>query len=546
MGDLRSCGPHDSAPEWRPLSPAVEYRAFAELLRRVKTWTVRAAPRVGRYAKAAVAGRIVQRVADMGFLPFMESRASRHAGWPDGDTTVRCGGLVIRTSDGKTRPEFVAVIRSVGRFVLTWLEVLALCVSGFFGRGRARERPATLLFGMGMSAVAVGGDDRRFAEFCRLGPIEPLREAAWIIVETRERLVSTQPEQIQYTTDPLFELARAHPWPLGEFLRFLVEHARALIAYIAVVARCRLACILARDVASHALVVALNRRGLIEAVVMPHSVLGQPLWMNDLLGRRFTTHMVWFSTNSTPLRYASDGVRADHPSFRHIRIDVSWVWTGKFVEYLRGLGVAGAMNVVGPILWYLPERSRPPRSDHAIRIAVFDVTPVKPELERRLGIVYRNYYRTDHVVSFVEDVLAARQALEELTGKRVLVSLKPKRPYGPIHDPRYIGFIEQVKKSLPGVGVVPPETNVFSLIAASDVAVVIPYSSPAYVASHLGRPAVYYDPTEELLPSYEESPWITFVAGRGNLIKTLAAVVDKVGYEQGAESAVRRAQDPNA
>lgn len=529
-------------PEPRPESKrapvylARDYQAFDELVEQIKSWVARSAPDMAGYWKTAVAARITQRVTEVGFRPFLAERGrARAVGRSvsmDPGRTLRFGGLVVNISDGGTRPDWRTLLKSFAVFGRRWLEAAVVCGTGVFRRGKARERRGTILLAMGMSAVTVRGDDRRFAEFCRRGPIAPLRDASWLVVETTSgMLVSTEPERIEYTTNPVYILARAQRWRPEEFLRFLAEHVRALIAYVVAVARCRLTCILARDLAHHAMVSALNRRGLIEAVVMPHAALGQALWMSDLAGRRFASHMVWYSSNSTPLAHISDPVTADYAGFRQIRVDVSWVWTEQFARYLKGLGVDGAMKVVGPILWYMPDGTEALSAHDCIRIAVFDVVPVKPELEAALGIVYYNYYRTECVVDFVEDVLAACQALEARTGKRVLVSLKPKRDSDVIHDPRYAAFIDEVRNSRRAT-VVPPETNVFSLLGASDVAIVIPYSSPAYVASHLGKPAIYYDPTEELFPTYERNPLVTFAAGRESLIETLVAVIYKAAEKR--------------
>jgi len=67
------------------------------------------------------------------------------------------------------------------------------------------------------------------------------------------------------------------------------------------------------------------------------------------------------------------------------------------------------------------------------------------------------------------------------------------------------------------------ETNLYSLIAGAAVVVVIPYSSPAYVAAQLGVPAIYYDPSGEIVPSQEPHPGVQFVAGPEALLAALCA-----------------------
>lgn len=514
----------------------VVYEAFDGLLDRIVAWMMKVAPEIGRYAAAAVARRTVQRIVEIAERAFVKDGLQSQLPGPDGAPPGVGGwrgvGLVI-DSTGVARPGIRLLVRSLGRVFLDWCRVLALHLHGAVRRASGAPQPAALLFGLGMSGIETNGDDARFVAFCREGPIHPLRDATGIIVEA-PRPLSVRPDVVAYATNPLLALAHRNHAPLEETMRFLVEHVRALAAFLIAVCRLPVVCLLARDFAYHAMVWSLDRRRLIEAFVMT-TWTGQPLWMSDLPGRRYTTHMIWYSTNSSPFVYAGEnaeeGTRAARlavPGFRHVRVDVSWVWTEAYADYLRRLGVPGSMRAVGPILWYLPEAPRDPRSDTEIRLAVFDVTPVWREMEQQLGLV-QNYYRTDDLIHFIEDIVTATRALAQEMGKRAVIMLKPKRADDRIHDSRYTALVDRLRRSTLAFEVLPPETNMFSLVGGSDVTIVIPYSSPAYVASHLGRPAVYYDPTGRLVPSYEEDPWISFASGPENLAKALRAALENVG-----------------
>jgi hypothetical protein len=533
-----------SSPVYQPtslqgeVSVVVVYRAFDELVDRIIAWMTKVARGVSRYDEVAVAKRTVQRIVEITVGPFANDGLRRQL--PGSETAPseagvrRCGGLVIDAT-GVVRPGIRLLVRSLGRFSLDWCRVLGLHLTGVVRRVLWPRQRTVLLLGMG-AFIDGCRDDARFAAYCRGGPIHPLRDATRIIVEARCCPVSERPDVFVYATNPLLTLAQRSHASLVETVRFLVEHFRALASFLIAVCRVPVVCLLARDFAYHAMVWSLNRRRLIEAFVMTHSTqLGQPLWMTDLPARHYTTHMIWYSTNSSPLVYAGDnapgGARAVRPAIpwiRHVRVDTSWVWTETYADYLRKLGVPGNMRAIGPILWCLPEAPRIHRNDAEIRLAVFDVTPVLQEMEQRLGLI-QHYYRTDTMIHFIEDIVAAARALEEQIGKRASIALKPKRAYEPIHDSRYIAFVERLSRSAFEFEVLPPETNMFSLVSRSDVTVVIPYSSPAYVASHLGRPAVYYDPTGRLVPCYEEDEWISFASGRENLVKTLRTALEGVG-----------------
>ena len=159
---------------------------------------------------------------------------------------------------------------------------------------------------------------------------------------------------------------------------------------------------------------------------------------------------------------------------------------------------------------------------------MFDVTPVRDDVALRIGAI-DNYYSTANMVRFIEDILYACAETERIIGRRVRILLKHKRSYKPAHDAGYISLIEKISGPGQAVELVSPDANMYSLISGCDLAVVIPYSSPAHVATSLGRPAIYYDPTMTVWPVFARHPLLMFVAGRENLVKSLSQFLDAEG-----------------
>jgi polysaccharide biosynthesis PFTS motif protein len=236
--------------------------------------------------------------------------------------------------------------------------------------------------------------------------------------------------------------------------------------------------------------------------------------------------MVWYSQNTIPLVYASDPIKANIPNYRHMRIDVSWVWTEAYAAYLRTLSIPGDIHVVGPILWHLPPAHAVSKAvSDDIVFVMFDVTPVRDAVAESIGL-FGNYYSAAIMTQFVEETLSVCRELEVLTARRVRLSLKHKRSYNTrLHDPRYIERISRLTASGGGIELISFETNMYSLLANSDLAIVVPYSSPAYVASSSGAPAVYFDPTKTLLPTFDPAPLVTFATGREELLRVALAAV---------------------
>lgn len=503
------------------------YRIFDQLVQRIELWAERNAPSAAGYTSVDIAGRIVQRVVEIGLNPFLQERARRFEQGLDPalsvDERIRCGELIMNAATGSVRPGALLLLRSFAEFLFHWLHVFLTHVRSCWRSLPMDSRPTTLLFGVGKENIVVENTDARFVEFCRKGPIAPITHAPRVIVQEITQSQSTDPETFSYARFPLFALVRSNFRGLSTLLLFFVPHLSALVSFIIAVFKNPLVIILGRDFAYHAMVSWLNHNGLIHAVVITNSnYAAQPLWMHSLPGRRYRTHMVWYSQNSIPFVYQADQVQEPFPYFKHIRVDETWVWTQGFADYLKRIGVAGIFCVVGPILWYLPESAAdaPP----GIRLVVFDVTPVRDNYARKIGL-FSNYYTSSNLRKFLRDIVEVKTEIETHLGKKILISLKHKREYHNIHDPQYILFIRNEIQTRADCEIVSPQKNMFGLIAGSRLVIVIPYSSPAYVASSLGIPAVYYDPSGELLPTYEKSPHVSFASDRNALLKLIRSMI---------------------
>jgi polysaccharide biosynthesis PFTS motif protein len=187
---------------------------------------------------------------------------------------------------------------------------------------------------------------------------------------------------------------------------------------------------------------------------------------------------------------------------------------------LRSLSVPGKIHVVGPILWYLPELVNVvDKSMDEVLIVAFDVTPVTDKFAEEIGF-FGNYYSTENMQAFLHGIEHAKNVLENILERRVKVKLKHKRGYAAIHDPAYIALVEHLQSS-GSIELVSHNENLYSLIESADMVVVVPYSSPALVADALGIPAVFFDPTGEVLPIFDSSEHIYFAAGKDALVQVI-------------------------
>jgi polysaccharide biosynthesis PFTS motif protein len=135
----------------------------------------------------------------------------------------------------------------------------------------------------------------------------------------------------------------------------------------------------------------------------------------------------------------------------------------------------------------------------------------------------RNYYCLSTATGFLKGILEAVATLRKSESVDCIVNLKHKRNYSPTHERSYIELVlRRVERG--EIKLVPPDSNIYTLIAGSDVVVVIPNSSPPYIANTLGVPSIYFDPTMDIQPTFEPSAGISFASGADALYEQLIGI----------------------
>jgi len=505
------------------------YVEFEKVIARLEGWIGGRVPGVLCYSRASVENRLVQCIVELGLVPFVRECArceERGSPFPGVGAAARFQEFSVEMQSGRLSVSWSLTLRAIAEFVIHWTHAMGAMVAALVWRVD-RKGPATILLGVGRESLQVEGSDARFVEFCRDGPIIPLTAARRIIVQSTCQIPSVDPGRFEYTRFPLFFLLRQNPPNLSRFFSLLLSQVHAAAAYCAGVVRFRGLSLLGRDLAYHALVKHLNDEMLVENVVITNSnYTAQPLWMHALLGRHYRTHMVWYSQNAMPLVYSDHPLRVDTPNLRHLRVEESWVWTEPFAQYLKQLAIPGQIHVVGPILWHLP---RVPCAGVGqatdIVITLFDVTPYKDSILSTLGLL-GNYYSTRNMVQFLKESVEVGKELEKQKGRRVRVLLKHKRGHSrKNHDERYIALVADLA-ARGELELVPHDCNMYELLGQTDVAIVIPYSSPAYVANSLGVKSLYFDPSKTLVPTFQPAEHVGFSSGYHDLLRMLQDAVD--------------------
>jgi len=385
------------------------------------------------------------------------------------------------------------------------------------------NKEATLVYGISNNNLFINGNDSEFINFCINGDIEPLKKAKSIIVECIDNVKPLNSESIEYRKNPLHALLFRNRNKFNEFIKFLKNHMQAIIAYIKLLFFSRVFSVLYKDFSYHALVRLLDDKHAIENVMITlsnHSE--QLLCMSSLKGKNFHLHMAWYAICETYYhKFKWDKCRILSKGFKYIRVDESWVWTKDFSLYLRKIGVTGIFHYIGPILWLLPEKipvQIPELSRKSINVCIFDRNPNNKSTIEDFGeLHFYRYFSYSNMSKFINDIICVIDNIEEHNNIKINLLLKSRMSNAGYDDERYNALIKKIAEVEKRISIVDPYVNLYSLVGNCDAIIVFPYSSPAYVADYMNIPAIYFDPTQNLVPIYECADEISFASGKNEL-----------------------------
>lgn len=477
------------------------------------------------YSSEILLDRLTQRLIEIGLQPYAASvkELCKNAAncFPAHGTRINCDCASMQAGTGRVSISLRQLFSNQWDFLLHWFFCLGAII--FTGRINGNKQPAVLVFGVGRESLFVNESDEQFVTYCRLGPITPLRNGKRFFVQSVSKNISSCQSDFIYSRDPLIE--RLRDARLGVFgrLHLLAQHIMLFFAYMSAVFRLPQLSLLGRDFAYSAISFGLDRRGLIEAIILTafHS---QPLWVRGL--QHSTTHLVWYSQSFRPIIFASDKLESEIPSARWIRVDTHWVWTHAFAQYLGAFVGNANFEIVGPIVWQMPIINVPKKN--LIKIVIFDTPPFSDEVALCSGEI-TNYWHPDNLFSFIKNVIFLKAELEKVFHLPVLFQLKTKRGYNAAYDRSYFDFIEMLGSQ----GVILLEhhsVNIYSLISRGHLVIVYPFSSPAYIADYLKVPSIYYDPTSSIVKHhFGDSPsLINFANSPESLLQAAISALSKV------------------
>jgi hypothetical protein len=499
------------------------YNEYDKLIRCCEKWVESITVNMPACDKTQAKARIIQRLVELTNVSFSEQiLATGRATFPESQEYFSGNGIKISIGTGKISLSFRFWFINFIYFFANWANYLLKIIRSIFVTGKEVGHPITILMDMPGELV---GSDAKFVEFCREGHVVPLMKATQLVVRSvNQPLVQTS--NFTYTPDPFIYIL-AHHTTFSQKLSILGRHLCYLPFLLPVLILRPLTILFGKDLAMVPLVSLLDKASILDSVILTTSFYAvQPIWMKGLLKQKYKLHMLWYSQNFVPKMYTDDEERSDLPPSRHMRVDVHWVWTLGFKEYLRTINQQDEINVIGPILWYLPEKVEA-WDKNCIKIAIFDIIPIR---DRGLSAVWgatQNYYSLKTIKQFVSDIVLMSETIRLKSGKPVMILLKNKRPpKAGHHDYSYFEFLDDIAENNSNFRLIDHNTNLYGLLDECDLSISVPYTSTAYVTSHLLKPAIFYDPFAELVPLYEKTDFVKFASGFEELRELTGEILD--------------------
>lgn len=498
---------------------------FNEIIDNCKGWSEKKIVGVCGYGQNVIRERLLQRIAEVGHYPFaLEFIKARGVGNEKENAIkgpIDIGLAIVDCESGEIEVGLRRWIASQVQFILHWTYCLGSILN--IANRQTDSSSATLASGLDINTLFAKGNDEDFVEFCNSSAIAPLHFKHRLIIQSAKEKTSSNSRFI-YTRRPLIYLLKSVNLGFIGRLTLLFNHLYLLVSYVIQSLRAPSLTLIATDFAYSQIAFWLSKRGFIESIVLTCSeYTAQPLWTRGLDSVK--VHMFWYAQNWRPIAYVSDGLVEPLPQLPWIRVDKHWVWTSAFADYLKELGHTGEVQIIPPILWYLPKIDIP--SEHSVNITVFDTPAILDEMMLRHAGETSNYYRSANLQKFIGDICSLKPDISKRFEKPVALRVKTKRDWTPVYDKKYYDWLTMLGME-GALELVSPLLNIFSLVSSSHLVIVYPFSTVAYIAEWLNVPVIYYDPTGSILRlDFSDAPFKPVLAGsREELVTAVLSALE--------------------
>ena len=245
------------------------FSAFNKQIELSRAWLQAGLDNSCGYDAAVLADRLTQRIVDIGLVPYaMAAHAGVQVdsrGLPSENTMIDCRRCVLHIGSGRITITSSQLLASTFEFLLHWFYCLVAITLGALTRQDSDA--AVLVLDFADEQLFTEGSDERFIEYCRRGPIVPLRSGRRFFIAASARTTSSDPLVFTYCRHPLIALLlRARLGVVGRS-QLLAEHLALLVKYHGAVFQTPALSLLAKEIAYGRISFGLDKHALLDAVV---------------------------------------------------------------------------------------------------------------------------------------------------------------------------------------------------------------------------------------------------------------------------------------
>lgn len=209
----------------------------------------------------------------------------------------------------------------------------------------------------------------------------------------------------------------------------------------------------------------------------------RPLWTYEVEVKGLLVSFYFYSTNNEPFK-RHNGYPVQTGSWQTMSWPRYLVWDEYQADFVRRAIGEASIRVAGPIWFQCSSKELPGLPGNSV--AVFDVQPHRASRYRTLGLP-DEYYTPRVANQFLRDIVSVAAEFGSP------ITLKRKRQIGRLLHRSYATVVAQLSERGECV-LVDPDINAVRLIEASAAVISMPFTSPALLAQHVGKPSIYYDP----------------------------------------------------
>ena len=199
-----------------------------------------------------------------------------------------------------------------------------------------------------------------------------------------------------------------------------------------------------------------------------HKKLPVPFYMGS---SNFERHMIWYSTNSIPIRKSSEEkpnlvLSSNLANF----VDIHLVWDKMQINFLQSQKISNS-KAYGSMLFYPREKCR--HLTNSIDILYFDVVPQ--------NLYEDSFYSTKMSLNNLECIIEVITEYNNQFDSSLVLNIKHKRKTSKAHSRTYLNRVEYLT-SLGMLRIIPPSENLYDLVNRSKLVIGTPFTSPVIIA----------------------------------------------------------------